>query len=155
MMTLKNTSQVQRKKTLLVRDSQIGKRETEYDWRERLRQWKQVQQSAGAVTSFADHKIQAIKSSAFSVLGVLQANVSTQELTEKVEQSLVNGLRRAAGLYLLNFAMNLTYSQSRFFDLVQWLQGSLRSNQVQIPHYKSGLESCGNKAESIIKEQFT
>ena len=76
------------------------------------------------------------------------------QLRERVEKSLVNGLRRSAGLHLLNFAMNLSYSPSRFFDLVQWFQGSLRNNRMQVQHYLAGLEGSGNKAEAGIQEQF-
>ena len=112
-------SGLERKKSLLVRESQLGEKEKEFDWRDRLRQWKSVQMSSGAVTSFADQRLEEFKSSAFSVLGVLQSTkVTAESLRERVETSLVNGLRRSAGLHLLNFAMNLSYEKERFFDLV-------------------------------------
>ena len=84
------------------------------------------------MTSFADKQVESYQSCAFSVLGVLQADVNSDQLQKRVEESLVQGLRRSAGLHLLNFAMNLSYSSTRFLDLVQWLQGSLRSNLVQV-----------------------
>ena len=90
----------------------------------------------------------------FSVLGCLQASFTCEQLQERVERSLVNGLRRSAGLHLLNFAMNLTYDKVRFGDLIQWLQGALRDNRVQTTHYLSGLDGCGAKAENGIRQQF-
>ena len=153
-MALKSTNSLPRRTSLLVRGSSINEKEQEFDWRDRLRQWKQVGQSSGAVTSFADKQVESYQSCAFSVLGVLQADVNSDQLQKRVEESLVQGLRRSAGLHLLNFAMNLSYSSTRFLDLVQWLQGSLRSNLVQVQHYLTGLEGCGIKAESGIQDQF-
>jgi len=43
-----------RKQTLLVKDSNIAKKDTEVDWRNRMKQWKQRQQTDGAVTGFDD-----------------------------------------------------------------------------------------------------
>mmetsp|Transcript_3430 Transcript_3430/g.3994 ORF Transcript_3430/g.3994 Transcript_3430/m.3994 type:complete len:101 (+) Transcript_3430:94-396(+) len=50
--------------------------------------------------------------------------------------------------------MNLSFSQHRFFDLLQWFQGSLRSNRIQTVHYLTGLDGCGIKAETGIRIQF-
>ena len=85
------------------------------------------------------------------MLGCLQADLNSDLLKERVEQSLVNGLRRSAGLHLINFAMNLSYNTTRFFDLLQWLQGSLRCNRIQMVHYLTGLDGCGIKAETGIR----
>lgn len=71
-----------------------------------------------------------------------------------MESALVAGLRRSAGLTLLNFVMNLSYDDDRFFDTVQWLQGSLRCNQMRVLHYLTGIEGSGNIAEAGVKEQF-
>ena len=47
-------SGVQRRKTVLLNEATISKRDTEVDWKDRLKQWKQRQQTFGAVTSFED-----------------------------------------------------------------------------------------------------
>ena len=64
------------------------------------------------------------------MLGCLQADMKCEQLQDRVETSLVNGLRRSAGLNLINFAMNLSYSSTRFFDMLQWFQGALRGNRI-------------------------
>ena len=64
------------------------------------------------------------------------------------------GLRRSAGLHLLNFAMNLNYNTTRFLDMIQWLQGALRNNRMQSTHYLTGLDGCGITAEEGIQKQF-
>ena len=48
-MMIRSSSGIKRNKTLLVRGSSVNSKETEFDWRERLRQWKKVSQSSGAV----------------------------------------------------------------------------------------------------------
>jgi len=57
-MTLVKSNTLKRKTTVLMRTSTLNEAETEFDWRDRLKQWKQVSQSAGAVTSFADMKVE-------------------------------------------------------------------------------------------------
>ena len=66
----------------------------------------------------------------------------------------MNGLRRSAGLHLLNFAMNLSFSHLRFFDMIQWLQGSLRDNQMRVKLYSAGAEGSGDNVEQAIKDQM-
>ena len=80
--------------------------------------------------------------------------MDSEKLAERIEASLVGGLRRSAGLHLLNFAINLSYNSTRVFDLIQWFQGALRNNRVQQTHYLNNLEGCGNTAEAGIQKQF-
>ena len=83
--TLMKSNSLNKTKTILIRKSTLNEAEKESNWTDRLRQWKQVSQSAGAVTSFDDQKLETIQSSAFAVLGVLQASISSQDLQDKVE----------------------------------------------------------------------
>ena len=76
--------------------------------------------------------------------------MDSEKLAERIEASLVGGLRRSAGLHLLNFAINLSYTSTRVFDLIQWFQGALRNNRVQQTHYLNNLEGCGITAEANI-----
>lgn len=117
-----------RKKTILLKDTTIKQKDVEFDWRDRLKTWKLRQQTDTSVVSFEDQLKKQNQSAAFSVLGCLQASFSCEKLAERVEESLVYGLRRSAGLHLLNFCMNLSFNRLIFFDIVQWLQGSLRNN---------------------------
>ena len=73
------------------------------------------------MTSFDDNIKVQNQSIVFSILGCLQCSFSYDQLKDRIETSLVNGLRRSAGLNLLNFAMNLGYNETRIFDLIQWL----------------------------------
>ena len=45
-------TQIKRKKTVLVQETGIEKKDKEFDWRDRLKNWKQMQQTEGAVTGF-------------------------------------------------------------------------------------------------------
>lgn len=119
-----------------------------------MRQWKDRQQTDGAVNDFQDQIKKQKQSAVFSILGCLQATFKKESLQSRVEQSLVCGLRRSAGLNLLNYAMNLSFEPKRFLDLLQWFQGSLRCNRIQVTHYLTGLEGCGIKAENGIRQQF-
>ena len=141
---------IKRKKTVLVQETGIEKKDKEFDWRDRLKNWKQMQQTEGAVTGFDEQLKSQSNSVAFSVLGCLQAPMDSGKLRERTEASLVGGLRRSAGLHLLNFAINLSYNSTRVFDLIQWFQGALRNNRVQQTHYLNNLEGCGITAEANI-----
>ena len=50
--------------------------------------------------------------------------------------------------------MKLSYDHLRFFDMIQWLQGSLRDNQMRVKHYSAGAEGCGDNVEQAIKDQM-
>ena len=63
----------------------------------------------------------------------------------------MSGLRRAIGLHMLNFTMNLNYSRKPFFDMLQWFQAALRRNKVTSgAHYLSGLEGCSLAVQQSI-----
>ena len=71
-----------------------------------------------------------------------------------MEAGLVNGLRRLAGLNLLNYAMGLQGNTSIFFDMAQWFSASLRQKKNNSAHFLDGLSGCGNRCESNIRAQF-
>jgi hypothetical protein len=107
----------------------LDEKDQAFDWMDRLRQWKQVQLSSGAVTSFEKTSQNVFKSVSTSVLGCLQADFEADQLQDKVETNLVNGLRRSAGLHFLNFIMGLNMAPQVFLDLLQWFSSSLRNNK--------------------------
>ena len=43
---------LKKKKTVLIQETGIEKKDKEFDWRDRLKNWKQMQQTEGAVTGF-------------------------------------------------------------------------------------------------------
>ena len=61
-----------RKKTSITdnRDKTGGK-DTEYDWRDRFKQWRDVQMSSGAIVDFSELNNEVSKSVQLSVLGCL------------------------------------------------------------------------------------
>lgn len=67
----KISARAQRRGTLLLNEGTIKEHDTELDWKDRLKQWKQRQQTDGAVTNFEDQLNQHSNSAIFSVLGCL------------------------------------------------------------------------------------
>ena len=88
-----------------------------------------MQTSAGLITNFAQHNQEVFQSVSVSVLGCLQTEFKASEIRERVEKSLVVGLRRSAGLNLLDYTMSLNAQKPLFFDLLQWFQSGLRNNR--------------------------
>ena len=71
-MTLLRTTT--KKRTILISGSKLGEKDIEVDWRDRLKQWRTVQMSQGAVNTLADKNKEVFKSCSVSVLGCLQAS---------------------------------------------------------------------------------
>ena len=133
---------------------QTDRKDKEYDWTDRLKQWKKVQLAEGAIVDLSSKKQLNSQSASIAVLGLLQSEFSTEKICETVENGLINGLRRMAGLNLLNHAMGLQGNNQLFFDMIQWFSASLRQRQQTSAHFLDGLSGCGNSCESGIRNQF-
>ena len=94
------------------------------------------------------------QSASLAILGLLQSEFTVDQINKTIEQSLVNGLRRSAGLNLLNYAMGLSGNPQIFFDMIQWFSASLRQRKNTSVHFLDGLTSCGDSCESGIRIQF-
>ena len=105
---------------------QTDQKDKEYDWTDRLKQWKKVQLAEGAIVDLSSKKQLNSQSASIAVLGLLQSEFSPEKICETVENGLINGLRRMAGLNLLNHAMSLQGNNQLFFDMIQWFSASLR-----------------------------
>ena len=68
--------------SILVVDNTLQKKDTEFDWKDRLRQWNQVQLSLGTITSFSKINDAAFKSIPISVISLMQSKFSTAKLKE-------------------------------------------------------------------------
>lgn len=79
----------------------------EYDWKDRLKSWRQMQTSKGAIKSYTDRKKEIFDSSVMSVLACLQSPINTQRIKKQVETVFINASKRIAGLKLLGHMMNL------------------------------------------------
>jgi len=51
--------------------------EPEFDWKDRLKSWRQMQTSKGAIKSFTDRKKEIFDSSVMSILACLQTPINT------------------------------------------------------------------------------
>jgi len=84
-----------------------SKIDKEFNWTDRLKQWKTHQLSQGAIVDLSSKNQLNSQSSSLAILGLLQSEFSVEQINDVLEASLVSGLRRLAGLNLLNFAMGL------------------------------------------------
>ena len=89
-----------------------------------------------------------------AVLGLLQSDISVDKIMRTVEEGLVHGLRRSAGLNLLHFGMGLHGEEQVFFDMLQWFSSSLRQRKQLTAHFLDGLAGCGLSCETSIRAQF-
>ena len=93
-------------------------KDKEFDWTDRLKQWKKVQLAEGAIVDLSSKKQLNSNSASIAVLGLLQSEFSHDKISQTIENGLINGLRRMAGLNLLNHAMSLQGNNQLFFDMI-------------------------------------
>ena len=67
---------------------------------------------------------------------------------------MIGGLRRAAGINLLNFAMTMHIPDSAFYMLLQWFQKALRAGKADVVHYMNKVEGCGEMVHAIARKEF-
>ena len=93
--------------SIIMIDRQQTKVDKEYNWTDRLAQWKKIQMSEGAIIDLSSKSQMNSQSASLAILGLLQSEFSVEQINKTLEDSLVNGVRRSAGLNLINFAMGL------------------------------------------------
>jgi hypothetical protein len=103
----------------VIEESVHEEKDKEFDWRDRLKQWKNVQQSGGAVLNFTQKGQETFRSTSISVLGCLQATFSDKDLQDQIERSLMIGLQRSAGLDLLKYVTKLNGHKDQFYDALE------------------------------------
>ncbi|CDW73494.1 UNKNOWN [Stylonychia lemnae] len=146
---------------LLIKDQSAIEKEMgeqipvpEYDWKDRLKSWRQMQTSKGAIKSFTDRKKEIFDSSVMSILACLQTPINTQRIKKQVESVFLNAAKRVAGLKLLGQLINLELPQKHRYDLISWFASSLRGNKNQMSHYLDDLKGCGLHLEDLARENF-
>jgi len=141
---------------IMIQQKQSGKpqKDSEYDWTDRLRQWKKVQQAEGAIADLGAKSQLSSNSVTLAVLGLLQSEFGAEQVKDTVERALVQGLRRSAGLNLINFGLGLQGNAQVFQDMLQWFSASLRNRKNLTVHFLDGLAGCGNSCEAGIRDQF-
>ena len=109
-MTIVKRSSARQSAIVLLNNAVHSLKDVEVDWRDKLKKWRKVQLSTGAVTSLdqaAKGNNKMNNSVLVSVLGCLQASFTVEQLQSKVEEQLVKGLRRSAGPEGLRLAPSL------------------------------------------------
>lgn len=79
----------------------------EQDWKDRLKSWRQMQTSKGAIKSFTERKKEIFDSSVMSILACLQTPINSQRIKKQVENVFLNASKRVAGLKILGWIINL------------------------------------------------
>jgi hypothetical protein len=129
--------------------------QAEYDWKDRLKSWRQMQTSKGAIKSFTDRRKEIFDSAVTSILACLQSPINTQRIKKQVESVFINASKRIAGLKLLGSMMNLEMPKSHRLDVISWFCGSLRGNKnPHMAHYLDDLKGCGHHLEDLARSQF-
>jgi hypothetical protein len=128
--------------------------EPAFDWKDRLKSWRQMQTSKGAIKSFTDRKKEIFDSAVMSILACLQTPINTQRIKKQVESVFLNGAKRVAGLKLLGSLISMELPQNHRFDLISWFASSLRGNKNQMCHYLDDLKGCGLHFEDLARENF-
>ena len=72
----------------------------------------------GAIVDLSSKTQLNSQSTSIAILGLLQSEFSVDKISATVEEGLVNGLRRSAGLNLINFAMGLQGCEKVFMDML-------------------------------------
>lgn len=75
--------------------------EGEFTWKDRLKNWKQMQKSKGAIKSFTDKNKEIFESSVMSILACLQTPIAMQRIKKQVESVFLNATKRIAGLQII------------------------------------------------------
>ena len=96
---------IKKERSILVVEDTLSRKDTGFDWRDRLKQWNQHQLSIGTIVSFSQLSDTAVKSIPLTVLSMMQSKFNVEKLKEEIEKVMIKGLRRSAGLDLLSFAI--------------------------------------------------
>jgi len=139
---------------IMIERQEQQSKDSEFNWTDRLKAWKSVQNAKGAIVDLGSKGKLNSNSASMAILRILQSDHKIEAIQETVENALIMSLRRSAGLNLLNFAMSFHGNEQIFFDMLQWFSGSLRENKSVSCHYLDGLACCGNKQETILRNQF-
>lgn len=141
---------------LFIKDphAQRDEAEPEFDWKDRLKSWRQMQTSKGAIKSFTDRKKEIFDSAVMSILACLQTPISAARVKKQVESVFLSAARRVAGLKLLGQVVGLELPQKHRYDVVGWFAASLRGNKNQMSHYLDDLKGCGLHLEDLAREHF-
>ena len=84
----------------------------------------------------------------------MQSKYSAEKLIEEVENVMIKGLRRSAGLNLISFGIGMNMGLGTFMDLMQWFTSALRGKSHRVAHYSDKIKGCGDSVLASIRQQF-
>lgn len=128
--------------------------QNEFTWRDRLKNWKQMQTSKGAINSFTDKRKEIFESSTMSILACLQTPISSQRIKKQVETVFLNATKRIAGLKIIADLIQLELPQDVRISVISWFTSGLRGNKNILTHYLEDLKGCGEGLEDVARENF-
>jgi len=141
---------------LLKQPSYVGAQapKAKLDWQARLKSWKQMQTSKGAIRSLGERKNEIWDSGITSILALLQAPIEARDIQKQVETRAIEACRRATGLKLLRDLILLDMPTPQFLDLAAWFCAALRQNSVKLAHYLDSTKGQGLHLETQSKKAF-
>ena len=87
------------------------------------------------------------------VMGIIEDESTSAQLTEYVESLIIRGLRRVAGLRVFNKSL-ASNTGDVFYDALHLWQAGLRKNKAKLAHFLEGVIGCGGYIERKIREEF-
>jgi len=82
---------------------------------------------------------------------VIQGDYTSEKLQEFIELSQIKGLRRLAGLVMLNKTLSSSDGLV-FYDALHMWEASLRGNKALLNHYLDGVPGCDARTAQCIRK---
>jgi len=124
------------------------------DWEGRLKSWKQMQTSRGAIKSLTERRAEIWNSGITSILALLQTALDAQQIQKQVEKTYIDACRRTAGLKLVRDLVVREGPTSALQDVVRWFSAAMRCNKNRLTHYLDDAQGQGIHLESQSRKYF-
>jgi len=124
------------------------------DWEGRLKAWKQMQTSRGAIKSLTERRAEVWNSGITSILALLQTAFDAQQIQKQVEKTYIDACRRTAGLKLVRDLVVREGPISALQDVVRWFSAAMRCNKNRLTHYLDDAQGQGIHLESQSRKYF-
>lgn len=124
------------------------------DWEGRLKSWKQMQTSLGAIKSLTERKVEIWNSGITAILALLQTPIEASKIQEQVEQTYIDSCRRCAGFKLIKDLIVGEMPFSHLEDLISWFASALRNNANRLTHYLDDTAGQGIHLEARSRQHF-
>jgi len=92
---------------LLIQEKSVDEAGKDLELREKMKLWKKMLNSQGAIKSFTERKQEIFDSAVMSILACLQTSIQVDKIWNKVELTIQKGFKRVTGLNLLSQLMSI------------------------------------------------